>query len=104
MSLKEIFLSGIKDTKSGASAGGSILRQASRRITDKTNRDSAVINSNTDATVSQSRSTLSKPGDQQNLGSSQNQNVASSVSPSLFFFQKYSFLFNLKNRRYNLIN
>jgi hypothetical protein len=56
MSLKEIFLSGLKESKQGA--GGSILRQASRRITDKSNRDSAVL-SNTDSTVSMSRSALS---------------------------------------------
>jgi hypothetical protein len=80
MSLKEIFLSGIqKDQKSSASsAGGSILRQASRRITDKTNRDSAVIN-NTDSSVSQSRSTLAKPTIGEQTGS-QNQTIASSVS------------------------
>ena len=82
MSLKEIFLSGIKDAKVG---GGSILRQASRRITDKTNRDSAVI-SNTDSSVSMSRSALSSTstrtvgnGNNENNNTG-NQSTASSVS------------------------
>ena len=92
MSLKEIFLSGLKDSKV---SGGSILRQPSRRITDKTNRDSTVISNNptTDSSVSMSRSALSTRtmgGNEQsssqhmqlNTGSvsNNNQNVASSVS------------------------
>lgn len=75
-------MAGNKDAKA---PGGSILRQASRRApNDKTNRDSTVL-SNTDSTVSMSRSALSSAstktinnGDSSN--SQQQAAVASSVS------------------------
>lgn len=90
MQLKDIFLAG--SSGQTRSAGGSILRQASKRITDKTNRESATIDSPASASVSKLGNSMIKQANSNNGESSAAASSSSSVRYAFFLFIFYLFL------------
>ena len=97
MALKDIFLAG--SSGQNRSAGGSILRQASKRITDKTNRESAAMEAPAPAPASASVSKLGSMVKQSNSNNGESSAAASHSSSSVslaFFCFVLPFFFILK--------
>lgn len=91
MALKDIFLAG--SGLQNRSTGGSILRQASKRITDKTNRESAAMEAPAPASASVSKlGSMTKQGNSNNGESSAAASSSSSVSCALLFLFLFFFL------------
>lgn len=87
MALKDIFLAGQKDSKAASSGSSALLRQASKRVTDKFNRDSTVQESPSNLSVSKLGG-LSAAAAGKSSGNGNDNQAAIASSVSLFFFIK----------------